>query len=284
MRKIGKSRNASIEGVFVSLRAKCIRKRNVFLYIIGLVILFVGLNIASFFKDSSSLYSIVDELNNIYKITRKQELGEFVGEKTIPPLEVNLKGYIEKNDETVGFLTIPYIGMGLPVVQTSNNDYYLTHDFYKKDNELGWIFLDTRSYNKASEDNKVIYGHNVTTNNMFGNLKSFLNLTEKDLETEEQKLQAKYIYYNTENASLVYEIVSAYVTNYENWTYTQDKFDGKEKKAFIDMVKKENKVPAFDKVQLRVNDNLLTLSTCYGVIGTTKRLVIHAKLITEVYN
>ena len=48
----------------------------------------------------------------------------------------------EQNSDTVAYLSMNNTKINYVVVQTDNNDYYLNHNFDKKKNEVGWIFLD----------------------------------------------------------------------------------------------------------------------------------------------
>ena len=56
-----------------------------------------------------------------------------------------------------------------PVVQSTDNEYYLTHNFYKRKSEIGTIFMDFR--NKSFDDrNIVLFGHSTIDKSMFGSL------------------------------------------------------------------------------------------------------------------
>ena len=62
------------------------------------------------------------------------------------------------NNEIVMSFEIPDL-ITLPIVQTENNDYYLSHDLHKKENNVGTPFLDYRI--RSLNDKKVIiYGYN----------------------------------------------------------------------------------------------------------------------------
>lgn len=63
------------------------------------------------------------------------------------------------------------------------NDYYLTHNFYKNYNKSGWIFVDESNKLDGNDKNTVIYGHNVRDNLMFGSLKKVI--TPKWYDNEE---------------------------------------------------------------------------------------------------
>lgn len=60
------------------------------------------------------------------------------------------------NNEIVMFFEIPEV-ISIPIVQTENNEFYLSHDIYKNESDNGTPFLDFR--NKSLGDRKlIIYG------------------------------------------------------------------------------------------------------------------------------
>lgn len=63
------------------------------------------------------------------------------------------------NKDIAGWLYIPDSEIDYPVVQSSDNSYYLSHSFNKSDNRSGCLFFDYRS--NQVHDNQLIYGHNM---------------------------------------------------------------------------------------------------------------------------
>lgn len=62
------------------------------------------------------------------------------------------------NNEITMFLELPGV-FSLPIVQTENNTYYLSHNINKEESSSGSPYLDYR--NKSLHDRKlIIYGHN----------------------------------------------------------------------------------------------------------------------------
>jgi sortase B len=176
-----------------------------------------------------------------------------------------------QNEDTVAWLWIPNTDINYPVVQTSNNTYYLRNNFDKKRNQAGWIFADYRSNFKTLDRNTVIYGHNQLDSSMFGDIKKLRN-TEDWFKNNDNK----FIYLATENASYVFKIISIYSTK-PNPYYIQHGMDNDtEYRAFLDDIVSKNEVKdVYDEVS--IFDKILTLSTCtnYG----RSRLVVQAKLV-----
>ena len=62
-----------------------------------------------------------------------------------------------------------------PIVQGDDNDYYLHHLPDGTKNDMGSIFLDFRNSTNFSDNNILIYGHNMKSGDMFGSLKNYSN-------------------------------------------------------------------------------------------------------------
>ncbi len=78
------------------------------------------------------------------------------------------------NPDCVGWITVPDTKIDYPVAQTTNNDYYLKHDIYRKSTQAGAIFLDYR-YSYSNDFNLALFGHNMNNGSMFGGVKKFAN-------------------------------------------------------------------------------------------------------------
>lgn len=77
------------------------------------------------------------------------------------------------NKDIIGWLAIPGM-LEQPVVQR-DNEYYLTRDAEKKHNTNGALFLDEYISLKERPNTYIIFGHNMKTGEMFGNLRMYEN-------------------------------------------------------------------------------------------------------------
>ena len=89
-------------------------------------------------------------------------------------INVNLNYYLQKNPETVAWLQVNGTKVNYPIVQHSNNDFYLEHDFYQRKTTNGWIFADYRNNFETFDNNTIIYGHNLINDTMFGSIPNIL--------------------------------------------------------------------------------------------------------------
>ena len=180
---------------------------------------------------------------------------------------------ISQNSDTVGWITVKNTMIDYPVVQASDNDYYLKHDFYKNKTSVGWIFMDYRDNPKELSDNTILYGHKLKSGLMFGTLTNALSkswYTNKDNQI---------ITFNTANREMKWKIISIYRTDYTT-DYLITDFDSEDK--FNDWIKliTGRSIYNFNE-EVKYGDKILTLSTCVGVSSANQRMAIHAKLIKE---
>lgn len=80
---------------------------------------------------------------------------------------------VEANGDVKGWLYLPDTPIDLPVVGTSDNDYYLTHDFWKQKKSTGCPFMDKDT--GQWDFNRTVYAHNMggASDTMFSPLLRF---------------------------------------------------------------------------------------------------------------
>ena len=249
-------------------RAKHYNKNKTNIPIIILMIFFIillffsGTKIVIWYMNNQNNKKISDEIAEFVTVDETKEDDE---EKYVVDFE-KLK---EKNSDIVAWLKVKGTNIETTVVKSTNNDYYLTHNFNKEYNSAGWIFADYKNKVDGTDKNLVIYGHNIRDDSMFGSLKWVIN---EDWYNNEDN---KYITLITENETQVYEVFSVYQTEKEDY-YIQTNFNTeKEFNTFAQTIKKRSKKDF--NVDVNKEDNILTLSTCAN--NNKYRVVLHAKKI-----
>lgn len=89
------------------------------------------------------------------------------------PFDVDWDMLRQTNSEIIGWLYCPDTVINYPLVQTSDNDKYLTTNFSGKQNAGGALFADYNSVIGIRASHLIIYGHNMKDNSMFGTLKNY---------------------------------------------------------------------------------------------------------------
>lgn len=184
-------------------------------------------------------------------------------------INVDFNGLKKTNPDVVGWLKVNGTNINYPFVQSSDNDYYLTHSFNKSYNGAGWVFLDYRN-NGTNNKNTIIYAHGRSNKTMFGTLKNVLN------NGWLSNTNNYVIKISTETENSLWQIFSVYRIPTTS-DYLQTNFnDETEYQNFLDMIK-DRSSHNFD-TNVASTDNILTLSTCYN---NSDKIVVHAKLIKK---
>lgn len=76
------------------------------------------------------------------------------------------------NSDVIGWISVPNTKVNYPVVQTGNNEYYLTRAVDKTDSKGGAIFLDYRC--KTEGKHLILFGHNMRqSGTMFAGINNY---------------------------------------------------------------------------------------------------------------
>lgn len=205
-------------------------------------------------------------------VNKPDDLNDSYYEYTeVPFLKIGFDDLKKINSDVVSYISIPGTSINYPVVQSSDNEFYLTHSFDKKYNQAGWIYMDYRNDPYDYGKNTVIYGHRRKDGSMFASLN---NLLKKDWFNDKSN---RIIKLSNEKENSIWQIFSVYKIHEESY-YIMTKFKTDDiYQEFLDTIKKRS---IFDfKTGININDKILTLSTCYDLNGN--RIVVHAKLIKK---
>jgi len=197
-------------------------------------------------------------------------------EEEYPPEEVERPSFVPEarehfnNDDIVAHITIPGTAIDYLIAQADNNVYYLYHDLWGNRTAAGTVFLDYLNSPDFSDQNSIIYGHNMRNGTKFHDLRMYRS---REFFSENNLMIVTSAY-----SVLYYDIFAAFITHID-FNYIQIDFaDGE----FLEMVE-EMKLISYHKTDIQVaeDDRILVLSTCWGAIGTDQRLVVVGKLRTE---
>ena len=234
----------------------------ILLFIFIILLFYSGTKIVIWYMNNQNNKKISDEIAEFVTVDETKEDDE---EKYVVDFE-KLK---EKNSDIVAWLKVKGTNIETTVVKSTNNDYYLTHNFNKEYNSAGWIFADYKNKVDGTDKNIVIYGHNMRDDSMFGSLKNILNSDWYD--NEENTNITLY----TENEKCIYKVFSIYKIESEDYYITTEFENDKKFEQFVNTIKKRS-IKEFD-IDVSESDNILTLSTCAN--NNKYRVVLHAKKI-----
>ena len=179
-----------------------------------------------------------------------------------------LESLLKINSDTVGWLTVPNTNIDYPVVKTTDNDYYLDHNYEKKYDYNGWVFMHYYNSTHNLDKNTIIFAHNrFYSGIMFG------TLNEVTKDTWYNNTKENLITFNTLYDNMQFEVFSIYKTNITA-DYLKTTFDNDlEWNNFIKMIRERSMFQ--NNINVGTNDKIITLSTC---LDNDTRLVVHAVL------
>ena len=217
------------------------------------------------------LISITALILYFYNLNKEKQENENVLEnieieKEVIPTEnksermLQLEELQKQNSEIIGYLEIEGTNISYPVCQTTNNDYYLTHNYKKEKASLGSLFLDKDFDLNKPSTNYLIYGHRSNSGTMFEDL---IKYSEESFYKEHPTIR-----FTTTAEDATYEIISIF---YSRVYYKDEKnvfryyyfVDAQNEEEFNDYVENCKKVSIYDiETTATYGDQLLTLSTC----------------------
>lgn len=217
-------------------------------------------------KEQSTV-SLPEKKEVVVHLLSKQEVT-----KTILPEYTLL---YEKNPELIGWIKIDDTLIDYPVMQTTDNTFYLNHDFHKQTDANGSIFLDTACNAVEQSDNMILYGHHMRSGNMFGTLNKYADQSYYE--------KHKYITFDTLYEKGTYEVMYVFrskVYSEDEITFKYYQFiDASSEAEFHSAMNSMEKMSLYDTgVTASYGDRLLTLSTC-DYHETKGRFVIVAKKV-----
>ena len=173
---------------------------------------------------------------------------------------LQLKELKKVNEDIIGWLEIDNTKINFPVLQGSDNEYYMTHTYNKKYSSDGSIFLDKDYDWNIPSSNLLIYGHNNKNGNMFQDLLKY--------EDENYYKEHPNIRFTTVDDDSQYEIISVfksrvYYKSEQNVFRYYFFINAANEEEYNYYVEESKKASLYDTGKTAIyGEQLLTLSTC----------------------
>ncbi len=250
-------------------------KKNLCKFFFGLC--FIGLIL--------STYYIVSDMKETRKVKKEFHdlsilLHDEVPNKKMPQLEGkkkeiqntrvdNLQVLKSKNKDFTGWLYIPNSKINYPVMQSFRDNFYLNHDFYKRESRHGVPFVDKICDTYKQGQNILIYGHHMKDGTMFADLMKYKQ------RKYYQKHKMIYVYWL--NGERQYEVCMVCLADVNKDHKVFESLKEGESKERISDVRERLREKQLYKCDCELNgESLLALVTC-EYSGENTRLLVIAK-------
>ena len=220
-------------------------------YILILILIIIIILIFTYYKFCTNKNNnILNDIN-----IDKTQITETKTEKMLQLEELK-----KQNNDIVAWLEIPNTKINYPVLQTTDNEYYMTHTYKKEYSSDGSIFLDKDYDWNIPSSNLLIYGHNNKNSNMFQDLLKY--------EDESYYKEHPIIEFTTLDEDCNYEIIAVFKSRVY---YKSEKnvfryyyfINAENEEDYNYYVEESKKASLYDTEKTATyGDQLITLSTC----------------------
>lgn len=239
-------------------KTKHAKKKNILnnsLLIILAIIFVIGIIYSCyyFYNDYKEKKSNEDVLNNI-----EVDIEQVTEEKSERMLQ--LEKLQKENEDIIGYLEIEGTNISYPILQSSDNDYYLTRNYKKEKASGGSLFLDKDFDLDEPSTNYLIYGHRMKNGTMFEDLMKY---AKEDFYKEHPNIK-----FTTNKEDVEYEIIAVF---YSRVYYKSEKdvfryyyfVNAENEQEFNEYIENSKKASIYDTGKTaEYGDQLMTLSTC----------------------
>ena len=214
-----------------------------------------------------------------------KETSEVIQTEILPQEPLMDFAYLkEQNSDIIAWVSIEDTSVEYPVLQSEDNDYYISHNIDGSKGYPGCIYAESYNKKNFTDPLTVIYGHNMKNGTMFGGL--------KDFQEENYFKEHKELVIHLPNENLHYELIAASLfsdrhllqddLSEENGQYKFEGMKGNEAVNFIQLLRDygDKKGIFTENSEIDETDKILVLSTCCG--NPNKRLLIVYKLTTSI--
>ncbi len=246
-----------------------------------LLLIYSGYQIFLWHHNNQMIENQLSEIKEVTPITEEEDSEKTQLVNPTPPKEDPYWDYIKLklinvdfsklakiNSDVVGWVQVNGTNINYPFVQTNNNKYYLSHQFDKKYNLAGWVFMDYRNQKNDYDKNTILYAHGRLDQTMFGSLRKVVK------KNWYQNKDNYIVRISNQKENTLWQVFSTYQIKTTN-DYLQISFSNDS--SYLKFLNKLKKRSIYDYgVNLTADDKIITLSTCHN---DTDKIVLHAKLI-----
>lgn len=230
-------------------------------------------------KKDNEAESIATEIKET-ELSEDDKIQDTEGEGTTEETEakvyegcpVDFAGMWEINEDVYAWITVPGTVIDYPILQhATDNTYYLNYNIDGSYGYPGCIYTENLNSKDFTDNNTVIYGHNMKNGTMFAGLHKF-----EDASFFEENTKV-YIY--TPEKELSYTIFAAYIYDDRHLMYSFDFSDSQVYATYLEDIQNMRSMNALirEDITVTAEDKIVTLVTCIGN-QPSKRLLVQAVL------
>ncbi len=242
-------------------KAKTKKKGDV-LYKIVMALLIIII-LFSAYKVGTILYGYHQGNSQYEEVQEIAKVEEEDGEE-----EINFEGLLKANEDVKAWIYLEDTVIDYPVMQTTNNDYYLYHMFNGEENGAGSIFIDYRNSAPFKDFNTVLHGHRMKDGSMF---KPLVQYADADFYENH-----KVIEITTPTQKYDCEVFAAATIPADSDLYQFEFYSEEDRLYYLSRLDAVNEL--YTDVEIGVKDKIVMMSTCTAQLDDN-RYCVFGKLV-----
>ena len=183
--------------------------------------------------------------------------------KETAPIRVDFDSLLKECSDITAWIYCADTPINYPVAQSRDNRYYLRRLPDGSYHINGTIFMDFRNHSDLSDQNTVLYGHNMKNDSMFGILPEYQNQAFYDAHP--------IMYLLTPDRDYKIELFAGYTTPSDSIAYTIPQTQ-EEQDALVNQAVESSTF--LSDVTVHNVDRLITLSTCAADYGNDRYVLV----------
>lgn len=221
------------------------------------------------YEDAADEYTVWEETQDDAAPTpmTAEAFEEAVANPRRPILDVDFDSLQAENGDVFGWIYSKGTQINYPVVQGSDNVFYMDHLYNEEWNPGGAIFMDYRNLPAFGSGNSILYGHHMEDGSMFENVTKYGDQEYMDSHA--------ILWFLTPEQDYMLLPFSAYITDATGDAYVMEFGSDEERAQWI-----ENRIEwsyVESMVEVKEDDPIVTLSTCTYEYDNA-RFVLHCVL------
>lgn len=229
-----------------------------------IMLILIGVIVFSAYKVGTILYGYYEgnqQYNQVQQVAGIEKGEEFTG-------DIDFNSLYKQNKDVKAWIYSEGTVINYPVVQGSDNDYYLYRMFNGEYNGAGSIFIDYRNSAPFETFNTIIHGHRMKDGSMF---KPLIQYREMSYFNEHKVMQI-----TTPELKYDLEIFAVVTIPSDSNMYKLNFADDEAKQDYLDKIYKKSEIDT--GVEVTTEDKIVMMSTCDYEFDDA-RLCVYGKLV-----
>lgn len=221
------------------------------------------------YKESESYYETLTVSKDTSNPTNTKDNNEAV--EWVP----DFTSLSNENPDIRAWIKFPNTSIDYPVVQGTDNSFYLKHLFNKERNRTGTLFIsfeNTKLFQKNT--NTIVYGHNMRDGSMFASLNDYQN-------SYQVNTNPTFDLYLLDGSKREYQIWNVAIVNGTDDIYQTAFENEKQVAAYVSECKKKQLYKINVDPNILDATDLVTLSTCTNR-NQKERIVVQGVFVKQV--